>query len=134
MFAKATEIQVALEGIALPASKRELLQYAGEQSVGGEALSLLSGIPDREYERLDEVGEELVSVQPSWKEESELPHEESDLPPGGDDYMNPHPTPGKVRHDAPPMNPPQKAIEQQTETQNAQKERQEKLLGPEEED
>jgi hypothetical protein len=36
-----------------------------------------------------------------------------------------------VRHDAPPENPPQKAIEQQTKTQNAQKERQDKLLGAE---
>jgi Protein of unknown function (DUF2795) len=133
MHAKAAEIQVLLEGIALPASKGELLAYAREQD-GHDAVSLLQRIPDREYGRLDDVGEALVQVQPSWSEESELPHTESDLPPGGAEYVNAHPTPGTVRQDAPPENPPQKAIEQQTKTQNEQKERQEKLLGPEEED
>ena len=52
------------------------------------------------------------------------PHEESDLPPGGDDYLNPDPEPGEVRHDAPPDDPPQKALEEQSKTQKRQQERQ----------
>jgi hypothetical protein len=48
--------------------------------------------------------------------------------------MRANPTSGEVRHDPPPGNPPQKAIEQQTKTQNEQKERQDKLLGEEDSD
>jgi hypothetical protein len=127
MHSEVTALQVLLEGVPLPASKSELIRYAREQD-GGRAVSLLERLPDREYRRLDEVGEELAPVQPSSQEKPELPREESDLPPGGDAYIVAHPNPGKVRHDAPPGNPPQKAIEQQTKTQQAQKERQEKML------
>lgn len=56
--------------------------------------------------------------------DAQTPHEESGLPPGGDDYVNPDPQPGAVRDDAPADNPPQKALEQQTETQKRQQERQ----------
>ena len=45
--------------------------------------------------------------------------------------MRPHSEPGAARHDAPPENPPQKALEQQTKAQNEQLERQREKLGPE---
>ena len=60
-----------------------------------------------------------------------VPREESDLPPGGENYVQPHPEPGAVRHDAPPGNPPQKALEKQSQAQNEQLERQKEKLGPE---
>jgi hypothetical protein len=53
----------------------------------------------------------------------------SDLPPGGDDYVNPKPEPGAVRDDAPADNPPQKAIEKQSETLKEQQRRQQERLG-----
>jgi hypothetical protein len=59
---------------------------------------------------------------------AEVPREESDAPPGGDAYLDPNPEPGAVRHDAPPWNPPQKALEQQTKTQQEQKQRQDEEL------
>jgi hypothetical protein len=115
--------------VALPASKDELIRYARGQDGGGLAVPLLERLPDRKYRRLDEVAETLAPVQPSSDEQTALPREESDVTPGGPDYTAAHPNPGKVRDDAPPGNPPQKVIEQQSETQTAQKERQEKLLG-----
>ena len=39
------------------------------------------------------------------------------------------PEPGAVRHDAPPVNPPQKALEQQSKAQKEQLERQQEKLG-----
>jgi hypothetical protein len=129
VFAEAATLQALLEGVSLPASKQELIAYAREQDGGSRAVALLERLPEREYTRLDEVGEELVPVQPSSNEAAKLPRAESGLPPGGDDYVRPHPSSGEVRDDAPPANPPQKAIEQQTKTQKAQKERQEKRLG-----
>ena len=127
MHAQVAELQTLLEGVDLPASRDDLIRYARLED--REAAALLERLPNREYSRIDEIGEALAPVQPRPEDEVPLPREESDLPPGGDDYVKAHPTPGRVRQDAPPENPPQKAIEQQTKTQNAQKERQEKLLG-----
>ena len=62
---RTAELQVLLEGVALPASRQELLDYAGQQPGGQEFLADLRTLPDREYARLDEVGEELFPVQPS---------------------------------------------------------------------
>jgi Protein of unknown function (DUF2795) len=119
-----------LEGVALPATKAELVDYARREDP--DAARLLESLPDREYRSLDEVGEALAPVQPSRAQpEAAVPHEESDKPPGGDAYVDPHAEPGTVRHDAPPSNPPQKALEQQTKTQNEQLERQQEKLGPE---
>ena len=134
MHADVAELQVLLEGVALPASKDELIRYAREQDGGRRALSLLERLPAGEYRRLDDVGEALAPVQPSSEEREPLPREESDVTPGGAEYTAARANPGKVRDDAPPGNPPQSAIEQQTKTQNAQRERQEKLLGPADED
>ena len=122
---RAAELQVLLEGIPLPAKREELVDYASRQDEGYRFRSDLEALPDREYRSLDEVGEELVQVQPAADAKlPPLPRDESGEPPGGDDYTNADPQPGAVPHDAPPDNPPQKAIEQQTQTQQKQKQRQ----------
>ena len=128
MDAQTAELQVLLEGVSLPASKDELIRYAREQQDAEGAVRLLERLPEREFRTLDEVGEMLAPVQAYSSDEAPLPHEESDLPPGGDDYVNPHPSSGAVRNDAPRDNPPQNAIEKQTKAQKEQKERQEKAL------
>lgn len=129
VFAEVATLQVLLEGVPLPAEKSDLIDYAREQDGGpGTAVELLERLPDREYKSLDEVGEALAPVQVERGDNDELPHAESGLPPGGDEYLDASPVPGGVRHDAPLDNPPQKTIEQQTKTQNEQKERQEKAL------
>jgi Protein of unknown function (DUF2795) len=82
------ELQVLLEGVPLPAGKKELIEYAHEQD-DHLLAGLLERLEDREYGSLDEVGEELVPVQP--KRSSPDPHrprEESDLPPGGEAYTS----------------------------------------------
>jgi Protein of unknown function (DUF2795) len=126
--AQTAELQVLLEGVSLPASKDELVRYAREQQDAEGAVRLLERLPEREFRTLDEVGEMLAPVQSYWSYVAPLPHEESDLPPGGDDYVNPSPVPGGVRPDAPSGNPPQKAIEKQTKTQTEQQERQKEKL------
>jgi Protein of unknown function (DUF2795) len=124
----AAELQVLLEGVPLPAHKRQLVAYARSQD--GEAARHLESLPDREYRSLDEVGEALAPVQPSRsRPNTVVPHEESDKPPGGENYVKPDPEPGAVRHDAPPDNPPQKALEKQSQAQNEQLERQKEKLG-----
>lgn len=128
MYAEVAMVQSLLEGVPLPASRDELIDYAGQQG-DHVPLGLLERLPEREYKSLDEVGEALVPVQPDVATNGPpLPRAESDLPPGGDAYLEPSPIPGAVRHDAPPDNPPQKAIEQQTTRQNEQKRRQDEQL------
>jgi hypothetical protein len=95
------ELQVLLEGVPLPARKHELVEYARRQEDGGVA-SLLERLPDREYGSLDEVGEELLHVQPDWAQpDPHRPREESDLPPGGSAYTDPAAEPGAVRERGP---------------------------------
>ena len=84
---RAAEIQVVLEGIRLPASRDALVRYARPEDAA--AASALQRLPDREYDRLDAVGEELM------------------------------------RTPEPPTNPPRQTIEQQTQLQQEQQERQE---------
>jgi hypothetical protein len=123
---EAAEIQVVLEGVDLPARKKELVAYARSQDE--RAAAALQALPEREYRSLDEVGEALNPVQPSpLQPPAQLPHEESDLPPGGDAYLDPHAEPGAVRPSGPASNPPQKALEEQTKTQKQQQERQQHL-------
>jgi hypothetical protein len=122
----AAELQVVLEGVALPAQKRDLLDYARTQDE--RAARQLEQLPDREYRSLDEVGEALAPVQPSRPRPDAAPHEESGAPPGGDAYLEPHPEPGSVRPSAPASNPPQQALEQQTQTQKKQQKQQKEKL------
>jgi Protein of unknown function (DUF2795) len=122
---RAAELQVLLEGIGLPASRQELIDYAASQSDGNGFVADLRSLPDREFRSLDEVGEELLPVQPDRSDERlAIPRDESGQPPGGDAYTDPDSEPGAVRPDWPEDNPPQKTIEQQTETQQTQKQRQ----------
>ena len=88
-----------LEGVSLPAQKRELVRYAREQDGGARVVGDLELLPDREYATLDEVAEELAPVQPPRRREDKLPQPESGGLPGAEDYTNPHPVPGKVRDD-----------------------------------
>jgi hypothetical protein len=126
---RTAELQVLLEGIALPASKQELVDYASRQSDSAEFVTDLRSLPDEQYESLDDVGEALLQMQPSRSEELlPVPQDESGQPPGGDEYTNPSPEPGGIRPDWPEDNPPQKAIEHQTEQQQTQKQRQEEQL------
>jgi hypothetical protein len=95
------QLQVLLEGVPLPAEKRELIEYASGQEHEGLA-GLLERLPDREYGSIDEVGEELAPVQPEWPgRDEEQPRAESDLPPGGDAYANASAKPGEVREHGP---------------------------------
>ena len=120
---RAAELQVVLEGVRLPATKRDLVEYARTQDES--AVAELQRLPDREYSSLDEVGEALAPVQPNWrKPDADEPRDESGQPPGGDAYLDPHAEPGAVRPSAPPSNPPQKTLEEQSKKQKEQQERQ----------
>jgi hypothetical protein len=123
---RATYIQAVLEGVPLPTTREQLLAYAraNDPSVARDLETLPA---DTQFDRLDAVGE-LLTMHPSAPKPPErgLPRPESGKPPGGDDYLTPFPgDTGKVRHDAPRTNPPQKAIEQASQTQKAQKAEQE---------
>jgi Protein of unknown function (DUF2795) len=95
------QLQVLLQGVPLPAEKRELIEYARGQDHEGLA-GLLERLPDREYKSIDEVGEELAPVQPERPNPyEEHPRAESDLPPGGDAYTKASAEPGQVRERGP---------------------------------
>jgi hypothetical protein len=98
--ARAAEIQVVLEGVRLPATRDELVRYAGSQDRA--AAEELRSIADREYASLDEVGEELAPVRPRPPAEVPSPREESGVVPGGEAYLDPRPESGSVRDDSPP--------------------------------
>ena len=120
---RAAEIQVVLEGIPLPATRDALVQYARAEDLA--AASALARLPNREYDRLDAVGDALMSPAQPPSVPGRLPAEESGLPPGGDAYTDRFPTSGAVQRSAPPTNPPQQTIEQQSKLQQEQQERQE---------
>ena len=125
-LAESAQVQVLLEGVPLPAKKKELVDYARTQDA--RVAETLQSLPDREYRSLDEVGEQLVSVQPSWPQpDAEVPREESGQPPGGDAYLDPNAQPGAVRPSAPSSNPPKKALQKQTKTQKQQAKRQDEV-------
>ncbi len=68
-----------LEGVRLPAARRDLVAYASAQD--REAGSQLMQIADREYGYLDEVGEQLARTQPAPPAQQPLPRPESGQPP-----------------------------------------------------
>jgi ABC-type transporter Mla subunit MlaD len=89
-------VQAVLEGVALPATKDELIAYARGQEP--DIVRDLQGLPDEEFQRLDDVGELLTLVPTARTEEPTLPRPESGKPPGGDDYLKPFPDDtGRVR-------------------------------------
>lgn len=94
----AAELQVLLEGVPLPAKKRELLAYARHQDADERLLDVLRRVPDEEYAYLDAVGEAVARVQPERKrEQPHEPREESDAVPGGGDYTRVPTDTGRVR-------------------------------------
>ena len=62
--ASAAELKTLLVGIALPAEKARLLEYAVQQRAEPPLLHALRSLPDREFESLDDVVEALLRVQP----------------------------------------------------------------------
>lgn len=120
---RAAEIEVVLEGIPLPASRDALVRYARPEDPG--AAAALERLPDREYDRLDAVGEELRRGPEAPRAPEHPPRPESGRPPGGESYVEASPVSGAVRSSAPPTNPPQQTIEQQAQLQQEQQERQE---------
>jgi hypothetical protein len=95
--AQAAELKASLVGIALPAQKPDLLEYAVGQRVEPALLDGLHSLSDeKKYASLDEVIEELLQVQPARLATTAEPHEESGAPPGGDAYTDTDPETGKV--------------------------------------
>lgn len=63
--ADAAELKTTLTGIALPAAKPQLLEYAVQQRTEPRLLAGLRTLSeDRKYESLDDVIEELLHVEP----------------------------------------------------------------------
>ena len=91
------ELQVLLEGVPLPNERSSLFRYARSEGASGDQLAMLRALPERRYDNIDEVAEELLRVQPSYEHEESQPREESGAPPGGDAYTQLHPESGKVR-------------------------------------
>jgi hypothetical protein len=57
------ELKALLNGVDLPADKAALLEYAVRQRAEPQLLDGLRLLPEREFESLDEVAEELLRVQ-----------------------------------------------------------------------
>jgi Protein of unknown function (DUF2795) len=121
---RVNEITVLLEGVALPAKRKELVEYAAHED--REVATLLAErLPDREFDRLDAVGEVLMQAPPPPEPPQKLSVPESGEPPGGDDYLNPSPESGEVRVSAPRTHPPQMVLEEQAKLQKKQQAKQE---------
>jgi hypothetical protein len=91
-IAAAVQLKAMLEGVALPAEKAHLLEYAVRQRAEPAQLDMLRSLPDRAFDSLDEVVEELLRVQPMRPHATpQTPREESGQPPGGDDYTRTDP-------------------------------------------
>jgi hypothetical protein len=86
-FASVAELQVLLEGAPLPNERSSLLQYASHEGATWQQMTLLRQLPDRKFDTIDEIAEELVHVQPERSREvPHQPREESGDPPGGESY------------------------------------------------
>lgn len=84
---RVAELKRLLVGVPLPAEKPQLLAYAVQQRAEPDLVMALRTLPDREYESLDEVAEELLRVQPARRKTGPRePRTESGEPPGGDAY------------------------------------------------
>lgn len=92
---RSAELQVLLEGVPLPAGKQDLIDYARRYDPARAAE--LESLPDREYGRLDAVGEALAPTEAKRPSSEQLPRPEIGKPPGGDEYLNPSPESGAVR-------------------------------------
>ena len=56
----AVELKALLAGAPLPAEKPGLLEYAVKQRAEPQSLDAIQSLPDRRYDSLDEVLEDLV--------------------------------------------------------------------------
>ena len=56
----AVELKTLLVGVPLPAEKPGLLEYAVKHRAEPRSLDALQSLPDRRYDSLDEVLEDLV--------------------------------------------------------------------------
>jgi hypothetical protein len=56
----AVELKTLLVGVPLPAEKPGLLEYAVKKRAEPQSLDALQSLPDRRYDSLDEVLEDLV--------------------------------------------------------------------------
>jgi hypothetical protein len=97
--ADAAELKTTLTGVALPAEKPQLLEYAVQQRAEPRLLDGLRTLSEeKKYESLDDVVEELLHVQPSRVEgDPHQPKEEAGAPPGGDAYTDKDPETGTIR-------------------------------------
>jgi hypothetical protein len=89
--------QVVLEGISLPGGKQDILDYARGQRAPAPVLDALTRIPEQAYVRLDDVGEAIVSSQPSAAAPSRDPQPESGAVPGGEAYVGTNADAGRIR-------------------------------------
>lgn len=97
-FAAVAELQVLLEGAPLPIERSSLVRYATHEGATWQQLTLLRQLPERKFDNLDELAEELICVQPPREGEvPHRPHEESGDPPGGDSYTQAQAVSGQVR-------------------------------------
>src|ERR1051325_145369 len=95
MSSLVAELQVLLEGVALPAPRHELLDHARREHAGPAELALLGGLPEPKSSWPEEVGEPLMPVQPSRApEQLGPPKPESGQPPGGSAYTDGSDEPG----------------------------------------
>lgn len=86
MSAHRARIEALLDGVPLPATKRDLTKHLRRFGSEGDARAL-DALPDRRYGSIDEVGETLEPVQPDRSRPRRVPKPESDLPPGGEAYV-----------------------------------------------
>jgi hypothetical protein len=90
MSGRIAELQVVLEGVPLPAAKRELVAHARGEDAPRAIVALLEALPERKYASIDEVAETIQPVQPAAPRSQ--PHEpkvESGALPGGEAYTTP---------------------------------------------
>ena len=80
-------VEALLEGVALPASRAELVAHARREGAETAVVERLRLLPDRSFRSLDEVGEALEPVQfRRAADGAPPPRAESGPPPGGDAY------------------------------------------------
>lgn len=121
--AVAARLQVALEGVPLPATRQMLIDYLAREEPSLDGA--LDSLPEGEYDRIDAVAEALQRPEPAPSPPRRPPKAESGKPPGGAAYTDPAAAEsGRVRHDWPRQHPPQETLEQQSATQKRQQQEQ----------
>jgi hypothetical protein len=81
-------VETLLTGVALPASRDELVAYARQEGADRDVVEALDSLRAHEYRTLNAVGDELRSVQPAPLDTGvPTPRGESGEPPGGRNYI-----------------------------------------------